>query len=1208
MQELFGLSMNAIMIVLLAIFVAVMATVFLLGLRNRVMLKMGLRPILRRPGQTVLIIVGVMLSTVIISAAFGTGDTLSFSIRNDVLKSLKTIDEIIVPAKAGSEDSFGVAPYMPYQRFEELRAELADNENIDGLAPQVSESVPAVDLTTRLSEGRMNVVGLDAAFMRGFDGFKLPSGEEVVLEDLAQGEAYVNEEAAKELEALAGHDIRLFIEDEPVTLTVRAVVSKGGLAGRDPTLIVPLDRAQAIFGKAGQINTIVISNRGDKTSGAKLSKDVTKDLRVLFNDRGKASQLKELLDRESVLTPLEEKEDTLSEHLKEDVSQLREELKREELSDRLISLLADPDVVGVVLEVLENEEIKEVDRQASTLFEELAELQVFEVKRRFLDEADMAGSIVTSFFLAFSLFSIVVGILLIFLIFVMLASARRSEMGMARAVGAKRRHLVQMFTFEGVAYALGSAAVGVLLGLAVSAGMVVVINNIISSFDEAFQMAIHFEARTIIVSYCLGVVITFATVATSAYRVSRLNIVTAVRGLPETITLKVESTLLARLRMMGEALIRPLLYLWRALRSLLRLRFSNFLRSLGLAVFWAIPPVWAVGVAIALVRFGWPYLLRGWLTLLIGVLVVWWGIAGPERLSIFTGGASLVILGFGLQLRVLALGRRMPAEVFGVLIVLGGVVVLSLGITGANSLTIIIGLVSMIIGVSMVAPLLLGRMERRPEAIERLAFTFIGVVMLVFWSLPSDPFPDVIRDLKGDADMMVPSGIFMVAAAVWTVMYNADLLVRALTFATGRFGKIRPVLVTAVAYPMSAKFRTGLTLAMFSLVIFTLTVMSVLTAIFGSQFTDAETVHAGWEIDGNLNFNTPIDDIRGAIDQLPALRNEDFEAIGGFTGLDAQVRMLEGENQRWDGTHVRFANKEFLEAAEYKLKIVAEGYGTTDEEVWQALIDDPSLAVVGGRVVATSEGATADESDPWLEDVYYEGDKMSPADIEVREPRTGEIIQIKVVGVMDREHEFSRSILTSKALLDDTIPFPVPITHYRFKLPEGVDLSKAAKALESSLLEHGVETVVLQEELDKEAAAGRTFFRMFTGFMALGLLVGVAALGVVSTRAVVERRQQIGVLRAIGYRRRMIQLSFLLEASFVSLLGIFIGTTLGIVLGWQAYNDIKAEEGIESLQFVVPWVQLGVILVVTYGFSLLATFIPSRQAARVYPAEALRYE
>ena len=82
MEEIFGLSMNVLMMVVLAIFLAAMAVLITLAWRNRIMLKMGLRPIPRRLGQTVLIIIGVMLSTVIITAAFGTGDTMSFSIRS----------------------------------------------------------------------------------------------------------------------------------------------------------------------------------------------------------------------------------------------------------------------------------------------------------------------------------------------------------------------------------------------------------------------------------------------------------------------------------------------------------------------------------------------------------------------------------------------------------------------------------------------------------------------------------------------------------------------------------------------------------------------------------------------------------------------------------------------------------------------------------------------------------------------------------------------------------------------------------------------------------------------------------------------------------------------------------------------------------------------------------------------------------------------
>ena len=69
-----------------------------------------------------------------------------------------------------------------------------------------------------------------------------------------------------------------------------------------------------------------------------------------------------------------------------------------------------------------------------------------------------------SMFTTFGTFSIAAGILLIFLIFVMLAAERRGELGIARAVGTRRGHLVQMFTFEGAAYDLIAAALGAVLG------------------------------------------------------------------------------------------------------------------------------------------------------------------------------------------------------------------------------------------------------------------------------------------------------------------------------------------------------------------------------------------------------------------------------------------------------------------------------------------------------------------------------------------------------------------------------------------------------------------------------------------------------------------------------------------------------------------------------------------------------------------------
>ena len=107
-----------------------------------------------------------------------------------------------------------------------------------------------------------------------------------------------------------------------------------------------------------------------------------------------------------------------------------------------------------------------------------------------IDTADKAGNAFMSLFTTFGTFSIAAGILLIFLIFVMLAAERRGELGIARAVGTRRGHLVQMFTFEGAAYDLIAAAVGAMLGAAVAYAMVL---GIASAFGAADEDALQVE-------------------------------------------------------------------------------------------------------------------------------------------------------------------------------------------------------------------------------------------------------------------------------------------------------------------------------------------------------------------------------------------------------------------------------------------------------------------------------------------------------------------------------------------------------------------------------------------------------------------------------------------------------------------------------------------------------------------------------------------
>jgi putative ABC transport system permease protein len=113
---------------------------------------------------------------------------------------------------------------------------------------------------------------------------------------------------------------------------------------------------------------------------------------------------------------------------------------------------------------------------------------------------------------------------------------------------------------------------------------------------------------------------------------------------------------------------------------------------------------------------------------------------------------------------------------------------------------------------------------------------------------------------------------------------------------------------------------------------------------------------------------------------------------------------------------------------------------------------------------------------------------------------------------------------------------------------------------------------------------------------------------VISARSVVERRQQIGVLRSIGFRRRMVQASFLLESSIMALSAIAVGTVLGLILANNIIHDAQKQPSYDNLSLVVPWLNLGIIFLAVYLVALVATLAPALRASRVYPAEALRYQ
>jgi lipoprotein-releasing system permease protein len=134
-------------------------------------------------------------------------------------------------------------------------------------------------------------------------------------------------------------------------------------------------------------------------------------------------------------------------------------------------------------------------------------------------------------------------------------------------------------------------------------------------------------------------------------------------------------------------------------------------------------------------------------------------------------------------------------------------------------------------------------------------------------------------------------------------------------------------------------------------------------------------------------------------------------------------------------------------------------------------------------------------------------------------------------------------------------------------------------------------------------------------FIIITLIVIVAALNILIalTMMVMEKTRDIAVMMSYGVEPAQIRRIFLLQGFLISIIGTAIGIALGYTGAWAGghYHFIKLSASvysIDTLPFAPRPIDAVIVSVVSIGISLLATLYPSSTAARVLPAEALRYE
>ena len=999
MKEVFGIPAGILLVILLSGLAAAFVVLGVIGLRNRILVKLALRSVGRRRGRSALIVVGLMLGTTIIAAALTTGDTMSHTIRTTAVATLGATDETIAPKGAVDDipGALGAASgtrWVPEVTVAQVEAAANDSGLVDGVTGAIIEQVAVQAPAQGQQEPSVVLFAADPARMDGFSPIRGQRSAALSLADLRPGEIYLNRRAARDLRVEDGDRVIVYAGAERVRMRVRDVVRFDGAGTADAALLMSLEHAQRLYGRENEVSAVLVSNRGGDVTGAALSDEVVALLQPVVGSLG---------------------------------------------------------------------------------------LEIQTLKADAIEDADAAGNAFMAFFTTFGTFSIAAGILLIFLIFVMLAAERRGELGIARAIGSRRGHLVEMFTFEGVAYDILAAAVGALLGALVALGMVTVMASAFAAADEDEGLQIQFAVtlRSLVIAFALGMLLTLVVVAVSAWRVSVMNISSAIRSLPEP----------------------------------------------------------------------------------------------PRR------------------------ARRRRLVLASAAILLGGVLTVS-GASSGTATPVMLGVSLLLLGL---IPLL--QVVGVPE---RLAYTASGSAIVVTLMLPWNLWDAVFGTLAMDFTTWIVAGLMIIVGAVLVMVHNAAALLGLVMAVFGRIRGLAPVLRMSMAYPLAARFRTGTTLAMFTLVVFTLVTGTASNGSFVHAI-DVEDLGGGFQVRAGTTGSAPIDDMSAALRRTPGVNARDFTAVGSQSVLAVEAKQTNA-GRPFETYLVRGLDSPFLEQTTFGLGDIARGYAS-ERAVWNAVRKQRGLAVVDSTIVPRRDNWNFGVLPDFQLSGFYFEEGFDPIPVEALDKQTGRRVRLTVIGILkDTAPLEMLGISTSEETLVETFPGRIEPTVHYFGLAPGVDAADAAAELETAFLASGLEAESIQQVVDDAVAASLTFNRLIQGFMGLGLLVGVAALGVISARAVVERRQQIGVMRAIGFRTRTVQAAFLLESSFIALTSILVGTALGLLLAWNIIRDTRSQPSWENLELVVPWLNLGIIFLVVYAVALVATLAPAMRAARIRPAEALRYQ
>jgi ABC-type antimicrobial peptide transport system permease subunit len=347
------------------------------------------------------------------------------------------------------------------------------------------------------------------------------------------------------------------------------------------------------------------------------------------------------------------------------------------------------------------------------------------------------------------------------------------------------------------------------------------------------------------------------------------------------------------------------------------------------------------------------------------------------------------------------------------------------------------------------------------------------------------------------------------------------------------------------------------------------------------------------------NIKTEVSDVDGVRDVsqitnvpivFPEIKYEDLKEREYF-GNPADQPIYNDEDFYFN--FLNGLDSEFISKIDIELTERSDDY-ETDKEVFEAIRDDRTKVLLGSSFISEFGGKRPD---------LKVGDK-----IVISDQFQKNTYEREVIGIL--EAELYGGVLTNLEFINEDFDSEYISNFSNSQVLVSVDQNDNIEDIKNDvrrkLNDYNILIILDIDELIGTALnLINSIILLIQAFLGLSLIIGASGLAIIMSRSVQERRQQIGMLRSLGFQRWMVLLSFFIESTFITLLGIIIGISMGFLGSYSIFQIVQDQFG--GIDFIIPWGEISIIVVLIYLASLIFSLYPSLKAARLSPVEATNY-